>query len=90
MKRFIVLITLIALAFVGFGQEATEAATSPPAWYLSTEFLVILGGAALVVIEWIIRVVPTSKPLGFALKALSWFINYLITRVPQKIKDKKK
>lgn len=87
MKKAVLMLFALMLAFVGFGQEV-EPVAGQSAWYTSTEFLVVLGGAALLVIEWILRAVPTSKPIGFALKAISMIIQWLINRVPDKKKVK--
>lgn len=84
MKKFITLLLLVCLAYVGFGQDVTPTDATP--WYGTTEFWVVLGGAALVVIEWILRVVPTSKPVGFLLKGIVALLQWLINRVPDKRK----
>jgi hypothetical protein len=87
MKKYLVLLSLLVLAFVGFGQDLTPVEATP--WYASTEFLVVLGGAVLVVIEWVLRFIPTSKPIGFVLRAVVAIIQWLINRVPDKRKIKK-
>ena len=87
MKRILFLMFALILTFVGFGQDLTPVES--PAWYTSTEFLVVLGGAILVVIEWVLRFIPTSKPIGFVLKAVVAVLQWLINRVPEKKKVKK-
>ena len=84
MKRIVMIFTLLILAFAGFGQEAVPVESVP--WYGTTEFWITIAGAGLIVIEWIIRVVPTSKPVGFLLSALVSILKWIINRVPQKVK----
>lgn len=87
MKKLIVLL-MLAVSFYGFGQAAEPVADVVP-WYGSTEFWVMIAGLGLVALEWIIRVVPTSKPVGFLLSAIVSILKWIINRVPQKIKEKK-
>ena len=88
MKKAVLMLFALMLTGAGFGQDLTPVADTVP-WYTSTEFLVVLGGAVLLVIEWILRFIPTSKPIGFALKAVVAVIQWLINRVPEKKKVKK-
>lgn len=84
MKKYFALIVVLLLAMTGFGQDVTPAESVP--WYGTTEFWITIAGAGLIVIEWIIRVVPTSKPAKFILSAIVYFLKWIIERAPQKIK----
>lgn len=87
MKKYFALIVVLLLALTGFGQDAA-AEPAAVAWYGTTEFWVVLGSAALLVIEWILNAIPTTKPVGFILKAAVSLLKWLINRVPDKRKIK--
>ena len=104
MKRFIVLITLIALAFVGFGQEATEG-ESPGIVSLLTnwEFWIYILGGAITLLGVLQRFIPTDGKTKTIIdliikvfEGLVWILKKLIPDrkkgggINEDIKDKKK
>lgn len=54
-----------------------EAEVVQQVWYQSSEFYTVLSGAGLLVVEWIMRYVPTRKPVKFIL----WLIVAMLRQV---------
>ena len=84
MKKFVVFTLLMTFAIFAIGQDV-ELAKQIPFWKTS-EFWMVVAGVGIIIIEWLLRIIPTTKPVYFIFKLVLKLLNKLVDVVPDKRK----
>lgn len=76
MKKLKLLLMLLMFPLLLLASEV-----DPQPWWQTWEFWSVVLAAILLVIEWVLKAIPTTKPVGFILQAVVWIINKLLNTV---------